>query len=83
MHSTTKFLFAASLLALAACQAPPTGQEPTAAAAAPAVAVAPDDHNMTGSRIKGRTSTDRILKAMGQQEVRNAMDSAPRPLQSQ
>lgn len=81
MQRTTTFLFAASLLALSGCQSTPSGQDLPPGAAGPEVAQQ-EEKKLTGSRFQLRT-TDRMLRAMGQQEVRNAMDSAPRPLQSQ
>lgn len=42
-----------------------------------------DGHQMTGSRLKDRTSTDRMLKAVGAQGARDEINSAPRPLVSQ
>ncbi|MFN3792522.1 hypothetical protein [Massilia sp.] len=39
-----------------------------------------DGHQMTGSRLKGRTSTDRMLKAVGAQGARDEMRNAARPL---
>lgn len=41
-----------------------------------------DGHDMTGSRLKGRTSTDRMLKAVGAQGAKDEMANAPRPLDS-
>jgi hypothetical protein len=38
-----------------------------------------DGHQMTGSRLK-RSSTDRMLKAVGAQGARDEMRNAPRPL---
>ncbi|CAN7253095.1 hypothetical protein [Massilia sp. LjRoot122] len=38
-----------------------------------------DGHQMTGSRLKDRTSTDRMLKAVGAQGARDEMRNAPRP----
>lgn len=82
MHSTTKFLFAAALLSLAACSTPPTGQDLPAPAAGPVLAGENDEHSPTGSRLK-KGNNGRILKAMGQQDMRNALDSQPRPLAAQ
>lgn len=42
-----------------------------------------EDNQMTGSRLKGRDSTDRMLKAVGAQGARDEMNRAPRPLVSQ
>jgi hypothetical protein len=41
-----------------------------------------DDSKLTGSRLAKR-STDRMLKSVGAQEARNAMDSNPRPLKGE
>ena len=71
------------LIALAGCStpaAPPPAASP--AAVAPALAAQEDEHAMTGSRIPKRKSTDRMLKTVGGQEARDAMDSVPRPLDS-
>ena len=38
-----------------------------------------DGHQMTGSRLKDRTSTDRMLKAVGAQGAKDEMRNAPRP----
>ena len=82
MHNATKGLLAASALILAGCAAPPAVEE-----AAPAVASqqtgTSQDHNITGSRIKNRKDTDRVVRTMSQQDARKAMDGGPRPLSSQ
>lgn len=38
-----------------------------------------DGHQMTGSRLKDRSSTDRMLKAVGAQGAKDEMRNAPRP----
>ncbi|MGH8854242.1 MAG: hypothetical protein ACREWI_08185 [Telluria sp.] len=38
-----------------------------------------DGHSMTGSRLKNRTSTDRMLKAVGAQGARDELRNATRP----
>lgn len=77
MHDALKLLALGALAALAACSSP----APTAPAApGPALAVQEDNHEMTGSRIPKRKSTDRMLKTVGAQEARDAMDTSMRPL---
>ncbi|WP_306393670.1 hypothetical protein [Telluria beijingensis] len=83
MHAALTPLALGALVALAGCStpaSPPPAASP--AAAAPALAAQEDQHEMTGSRIPKRKSTDRMLKTVGGQEARDAMDSAPRPLDS-
>lgn len=84
MHLALNTLALGALVALAGCSTPPP--QATAAAApagtAPVVAAQEDDHSMTGSRIPKRKSTDRMLKTVGAQDARDAMDSAMRPLDS-
>ena len=86
MHDALKALALGALVALVGCGSPPqsTPQSTPAAApaaAAPTVAAAQEDqHEMTGSRIPKRKSTDRMLKTVGAQDARDAMDSAMRPL---
>ncbi|MEW7847139.1 hypothetical protein AB2N08_00415 [Massilia aurea] len=84
MHNAMKATLAACLTALAACTTPPPTQPVnTPAATAPAIAaVVPEDQLMTGSRIPQRKSTDRMLKTVGAQDARDAMDSALQPLNS-
>lgn len=73
-----------ALMALAGCAAVP--QEDQASApmqvAAAGNTAGQDGHQMTGSRLKDRTSTDRMLKAVGAQGARDEMNNAPRPLQT-
>ena len=38
-----------------------------------------DGHQMTGSRLKDRGSTDRMLKAVGAQGAKDELRNAPRP----
>lgn len=83
MQHASKLFALGALVALAGCvSAPPpaTAQAAAPAGAAPALAVQEDDHSMTGSRIPKRKSTDRMLKTVGAQDARDAMDSAMRPL---
>jgi len=84
MQHALKTLALGAVVALAGCSSPPP--QATAAAApagtAPVVAAQEDDHSMTGSRIPKRKSTDRMLKTVGAQDARDAMDSAMRPLDS-
>ncbi|SFC86553.1 hypothetical protein [Massilia yuzhufengensis] len=68
--------------ALAGCAAPP--QAPDVPTEAELIANAgntagQDGHQMTGSRIKGRSSTDRMLKAVGAQGARDELRNAARP----
>ena len=84
MQHAFKTLALGAFVALAGCRSPQ--QQTTAAVAptadAPVVAAQEDDHSMTGSRIPKRKSTDRMLKTVGAQDARDAMDSAMRPLDS-
>lgn len=72
------------VLALAGCASSPATQAPTPPAASPALAsVAPvDEEMMTGSRIPKRKTTDRMLKTIGAQEARDALDRSLVPLNS-
>ena len=70
------------ILALTGCASGP--HAPDAVTEAERVATASntagqDGHQMTGSRLKDRTSTDRMLKAIGAQGARDEMRNAPRP----
>ncbi len=82
MHNASKALLAASALVLAGCSAPPAIEEAPPAVASQETGTS-QDHNITGSRIKNRKDTDRVVRTMSQQDAKNAMDSGPRPLQSQ
>jgi uncharacterized lipoprotein YajG len=79
------FLLAGALL-LAGCATKAVDNAPPASAQAPAReqanAARPDDNSLTGSRL-ARRSTDRMLKSVGSQEARNAMESNPRPLKGE
>ena len=75
---------ACAVLALAGCATPDAPDGPTEAEliASAGNTAGQDGHQMTGSRLKDRTSTDRMLKAVGAQGARDEMNSAPRPLDS-
>ena len=69
-------------LALTGCaSAPDTDPTPTMAEVAADVSntAGQDGHTMTGSRLAKRTSTDRMLKAIGSQGAKDEMRNAPRP----
>ncbi|VXC67330.1 hypothetical protein [Massilia sp. 9I] len=72
-------------LALAGCATQEVGPGPTEQelVASAGNTAGQDGHQMTGSRIKDRTSTDRMLKAVGAQGAKDEMANAPRPLSSQ
>ncbi len=81
-----KMIAAACLaLALAGCATQDVGPGPTEQelVASAGNTAGQDGHQMTGSRIKDRTSTDRMLKAVGAQGAKDEMANAPRPLSSQ
>jgi starvation-inducible outer membrane lipoprotein len=82
MHNATKAVLAASALVLGGCSAPPAIEEAPPAVASQATGTS-QDQNITGSRIKNRKDTDRVVRTMSQQDARNAMESGPRPLNSQ
>lgn len=84
MDHAPKALTLAGILLLAGCSLPQQAEETPAPAdvAGPALAATSQDRNITGSRIPNPQTTDRVLRSVGQQEVRSAMDSAPRPLQT-
>ncbi|MFC0253108.1 hypothetical protein [Massilia consociata] len=70
-------------LALTGCATAPDAQDvPTEAEliANAGNTAGQDGHQMTGSRLKDRTSTDRMLKAVGAQGARDEMRNAARPL---
>lgn len=74
-------------LVLAGCAMPERKTEAELAGTAPAPgAVAgtavQDEHLMTGSRLPKRVSTDRMLKSVGSRDARDALENAPRPLDS-
>ena len=72
-------------LVMAGCASAPQEQQgPTVAevAASNYNTAGQDGHQMTGSRLKDRTSTDRMLKAVGAQGARDEMRNAPRPMDS-
>jgi hypothetical protein len=81
MNQIHSGLLLAGALLLAGCAADPAASAAGAQAAAQEQATDSkwDDDKLTGSRLAKR-STDRMLKAVGAQEVRDAMDSNPRPL---
>ena len=68
-------------LALAGCATQEVPEGPTEAEliANAGNTAGQDGHQMTGSRLKDRTSTDRMLKAVGAQGARDEMRNAPRP----
>lgn len=69
--------------ALAGCALPERKTDAELIAAAPTAntkVAGQDEHQMTGSRIPKRTSTDRSLRTIGSRDARDAMDAAPRPL---
>jgi Spy/CpxP family protein refolding chaperone len=71
----------AVVMALAGCaSAPESDPGPTMAevAAGTSNTAGQDGHQMTGSRLQ-RSSTDRMLKAVGAQGARDEMRNAPRP----
>ncbi|QOY93562.1 hypothetical protein IM543_18715 [Massilia sp. UMI-21] len=74
-----------AMLALAGCAVAPQEEQASAQSGVAAAdnTAGQDGHQMTGSRLKDRTSTDRMLKAVGAQGVRDEMDKAPRPLVTQ
>ena len=81
MRDALKVAALGALVALVGCSSPPQPTpEAAPATAAPALAAQQDEHEMTGSRIPKRKSTDRMLKTVGAQDARDAMDSAMRPL---
>jgi uncharacterized lipoprotein YajG len=85
MKNITSGLLLAGALLLAGCAANPVDGAPATAQASPQEQAAdgkPDDHSVTGSRLAKRSS-DRMLKSVGSQEARNAMDSNPRPLKGE
>jgi PBP1b-binding outer membrane lipoprotein LpoB len=71
-------------LVMAGCASAPQEQQGAMAevAASNYNTAGQDGHQMTGSRLKDRNSTDRMLKAIGGQGVRDEMNKAPRPLNS-
>jgi hypothetical protein len=74
---------ACAALALAGCASQEVGPGPTEQEVIAAGNTAGQDgHQMTGSRLKDRTSTDRMLKAVGAQGAKDEMRNAPRPLDS-
>lgn len=69
-------------LALTGCaSAPDTDPTPTMAEVAADTfnTAGQDGHTMTGSRLAKRTSTDRMLKAVGAQGAKDELRNAPRP----
>ena len=80
-HATTARVSAA-LLALAGGAAPPVPEELPPALAGPEIAGS-GEHQRTGSRIRNAKSNDRLVRAVGQQGYREAMDSQPRPLNAE
>ena len=69
-------------LALTGCaSAPDTDPTPTMAevAADSYNTAGKDGHTMTGTRMSKRTSTDRMLKAVGAQGAKDELRNAPRP----
>ena len=74
--------WAVMILALTGCaSAPDAGPAPTEAEliATAGNAAGQDGHSMTGSRIAKRSSTDRMLKAVGAQGAKDELRNAPRP----
>jgi len=74
---------ACAVLALAGCATQETGPGPTEQelVASAGNTAGQDGHDMTGSRLK-RSSTDRMLKAVGAQGAKDELRNAPRPLDS-
>ena len=69
-------------LVLAGCATAPdadTGPTMAEVAAGTANTAGQDGHAMTGSRLVKRTSTDRMLKAVGAQGAKDELRNAPRP----
>lgn len=69
-------------VALAGCSVPERKTDAELIAAAPVTtnAAGQDEHQMTGSRLPKRTSTDRSLKTIGARGARDALEQVPRPL---
>lgn len=72
-------------LALTGCAMPERKTEAELAGVAPPAGAAAnnaaaDDHAMTGSRLQKRTTTDRMLRSVGSRDARDALETAPRPL---
>ena len=85
MKTVAAALAVGMTLVLAGCAMPERKTEAELAGAAPAGmaasnAVGQDEHQMTGSRLPKRVSTDRMLKSVGSRDARDALDSSPRPL---
>jgi hypothetical protein len=70
---------AALVLAGCATQDVPEGTTEAELIASAGNSAGSDGHQMTGSRLKDRSSTDRMLKAVGAQGARDEMRNAPRP----
>ena len=81
MRNALNALLAVGALVLAGCSTAPKNEELPAAAKGPEIASS-HDKQITGSRIPNPKTTDRVLRSIGQQEARSAMEGAPRPLQT-
>ena len=86
MKTLTAGLALGMAVALAGCASPNRQADGELIAAAPASGPAAnnmagqDGHQMTGSRIPKRTSTDRTLRTVGARGARDAIDESYRPL---
>lgn len=72
----------AALLALGGCATAPQAQALAGQRLAAASAASDDEAPMTGTRLSKRKTTDRMVRSVGAQDARNALDSAPDPLRS-
>lgn len=76
-------ILAATALFIGGCSSPPEPASTTAPASAGQTASRQTDEMLTGSRIPNRKTTERLVKSVGAQEARDALNGQPKPLKSE
>lgn len=81
MKALTAGLAVAACMLAGCASAPVADPAPTMAEVSAGVVntAGQDGHAMTGTKMAKRTSTDRMLKAVGAQGAKDEMRNAPRP----